>query len=153
MSNVKKKKMPSGRRYPGGRNAPGSRVQFSPSNIGSSSFSSGNGNGADDKKSGDPLGVRLLAPKHVPIPSIPVDGQLMFEALSLATSIIAACLQLLHLYRTIWWLPQSYNEYSMVSYYTKYLTLYRTFKIRNYFAINQIYIHYSYLILSLSLHF
>ncbi|XP_033216276.1 transmembrane protein 39A isoform X2 [Belonocnema kinseyi] len=105
--------MPPGRRYPGGRNGPGGRIQFSPPNIGGTNSSSAIGNGADEKKSVDSIGGRLLAPKHVPIPTIPVDGQLMFEALSLATSIIAACLQLLHLYRTVWWLPQSYNEYTM----------------------------------------
>lgn len=109
--------MPGGRRNPGGRGGPGGRMQF---NICSTAHSSNGGtnggsvNGTDDKRVSEPVGGRPLAPKHVPIPAVPVDGQLMFEALSLGVSIIAACLQLLNLYRTVWWLPQSYNEYSMV---------------------------------------
>lgn len=70
------------------------------------------GSGVDDKRI-DEIYVKCLAPKHVPIPLVPIDGQLTFEALSLVVSIIAACLQLLNLYRTVWWLPHSYNNYSM----------------------------------------
>ncbi|KAG5305600.1 T39AB protein, partial [Acromyrmex insinuator] len=70
-------------------------------------------NGADDKRFDEIYGGRSLAPKHIPIPAVPVDGQLSFEALSLVVSIIAACLQLLNLYRTVWWLPNSYNGYTM----------------------------------------
>ncbi|XP_014297600.1 transmembrane protein 39A isoform X1 [Microplitis demolitor] len=66
----------------------------------------------DDKKYNDNVN-KLLAPKHVPIPTVPVDEQLIFEAISLGISVIAACLQLLNLYRTVWWLPQSYNDNSM----------------------------------------
>lgn len=86
------------------------------------------GSGADDKKPDETYGVRgsALAPKHVPIPVIPVDGQLTFEALSLVVSIVAASLQLLNLYRTVWWLPHSYNDYSMVSFYR--LLLYYVYK-------------------------
>ncbi|KAG8040370.1 hypothetical protein G9C98_000941 [Cotesia typhae] len=69
----------------------------------------------DEKKYSDNVNNvnRLLAPKHVPIPTVPVDGQLTFEAISLGISVIAACLQLLNLYRTVWWLPQSYNDNSI----------------------------------------
>jgi len=71
-------------------------------------------NGIDDKRLDEIYGGRSLAPKHIPIPAVPVDGKLSFEALSLVVSIIAACLQLLNLYRTVWWLPNSYNGRSMV---------------------------------------
>lgn len=73
----------------------------------------------DEKKYSDNVNNvnRLLAPKHVPIPTVPVDGQLTFEAISLGISVIAACLQLLNLYRTVWWLPQSYNDNSIVIYF------------------------------------
>jgi len=79
-------------------------------------------NSADDKRFDEIYGGRSLAPKHIPIPAVPVDGQLGFEALSLIVSIIAACLQLLNLYRTVWWLPNSYNGYTMVCYICIYYT-------------------------------
>lgn len=110
--------MPGGRRNPGGRGGPGGRIQFNvcPSPQSSNSVTNSSPNSSiDEKRICEPIGGRPLAPKHVPIPAVPVDGQLMFEALSLGISIVAACLQLLNLYRTVWWLPQSYNEYSMVS--------------------------------------
>ncbi|XP_015604761.1 transmembrane protein 39A isoform X2 [Cephus cinctus] len=115
-TDTKESTMPGGRRNPGGRGNSGARIQ-----SGASNNSSGNGSApsnlttgvTEEKKSGESIGSRPLAPKHVPIPSVPVDSQLMFEALSLAVSAIAASLQLLNLYRTVWWLPQSYNEYTM----------------------------------------
>ncbi|KAF7998313.1 hypothetical protein HCN44_009711 [Aphidius gifuensis] len=67
----------------------------------------------DDKKNIDTINGRLLAPKHVPVPQIPVDGLLKFETISLIASIIAASTQFLNLYRTVWWLPNSYNNYAM----------------------------------------
>ncbi|XP_014599514.1 PREDICTED: transmembrane protein 39A isoform X2 [Polistes canadensis] len=106
--------MPSGRRNASGRSAPTSKSQ---SNLASSTGRSNSGDrvlgsGGDEKKLDDNYG-KLLAPKHVPIPMVPVDGPLTFETLSLVVSVIAACLQLLNLYRTVWWLSHSYNSYSM----------------------------------------
>ncbi|XP_015110557.1 transmembrane protein 39A [Diachasma alloeum] len=98
--------MPGARRNPS-RNGPGRLL-----NVPSPTSPSPSPPQSDDKKQDSPNG-RLLAPKHVPIPAVPVDDQLTFEALSLGISILAACLQLLNLYRTVWWLPQSYNDYSM----------------------------------------
>ncbi|XP_020296483.1 transmembrane protein 39A isoform X2 [Pseudomyrmex gracilis] len=72
------------------------------------------GSVADDKRIDDVgYGGKSLAPKHVPMPVVPVDGQLAFEALSLVIFVVSACLQLLNLYRTVWWLPYSYTGYSM----------------------------------------
>ncbi|XP_043269249.1 transmembrane protein 39A isoform X2 [Venturia canescens] len=108
--------MPGGRRNPGGRGGPGGRMQFNvcPTSQSSNTVTNVNPNSLiDEKRLCESIGGRPLAPKHVPIPAVPVDGQLMFEALSLGISIVAACLQLLNLYRTVWWLPQSYNEYSL----------------------------------------
>ncbi|XP_034940123.1 transmembrane protein 39A [Chelonus insularis] len=68
---------------------------------------------SDEKRYGESINNRLLAPKHVPIPAVPVDDQLFFEALSFGISIAAALMQFLNLYKTVWWLPQSYNDYSM----------------------------------------
>ncbi|XP_063993463.1 transmembrane protein 39A [Diachasmimorpha longicaudata] len=99
--------MPGARRNPS-RNGAGRLLNVSSPTSPSPPSSPQN----DDKKLDTP-NSRLLAPKHVPIPAVPVDDQLTFEALSLGISIMAACLQLLNLYRTVWWLPQSYNDYSM----------------------------------------
>ncbi|XP_047344049.1 transmembrane protein 39A isoform X1 [Vespa velutina] len=106
--------MPSGRRNASGRSAPTSKSQFSFASPTGRSNSGDRilGSGGDEKKLDDNYG-KLLAPKHVPIPMVPVDGPLTFEALSLVVSIVAACLQLLNLYRTVWWLSHSYNSYSM----------------------------------------
>ncbi|KAK0163347.1 hypothetical protein PV327_007038 [Microctonus hyperodae] len=102
--------MPGARRNPT-KNIPSGRM---PTNVCQPSVGSlQNVSITEEKKSNDGMNSRLLAPKHVPIPSIPVDGQLTFEALSFGISIVSASLQLLNLYRTVWWLPQSYNEYSM----------------------------------------
>ncbi|XP_068971814.1 transmembrane protein 39A isoform X4 [Bombus flavifrons] len=114
--NVKSNTMPGGRRNAASRNGQSkSQANFSvSSNIGirSNSGERTTGNGADDKKS-ELCGMKALVPKHVPIPVVPVDGHLTFEALSFVVSIIAASLQMLNLYRTVWWLPHSYNNYSM----------------------------------------
>lgn len=114
--------MPGARRNPT-KNIPSGRV---PTNVCQSSIGSvQNVSITEEKKSNDGMNGRLLAPKHVPIPAIPVDGQLTFEALSFGISIVCASLQLLNLYRTVWWLPQSYNEYSMVlKIFIHYLHLY-----------------------------
>ncbi|XP_017760704.1 PREDICTED: transmembrane protein 39A [Eufriesea mexicana] len=109
--------MPGGRRNAASRNGQTkSQANFSvSSNIGirSNSGERTAGSGADDKKSEEYRGIKALVPKHVPIPVVPIDGHLTFEAVSLVVSIIAASLQMLNLYRTVWWLPHSYNNYSM----------------------------------------
>jgi len=111
--------MPGGRRNAVSRTgptarSPSSNVGLTNSNGRSNSGERANANGVDDKRLDEIYGGRSLAPKHIPIPAVPVDGKLSFEALSLVVSIIAACLQLLNLYRTVWWLPNSYNGRSMV---------------------------------------
>ncbi|KAJ8985360.1 hypothetical protein NQ317_008393 [Molorchus minor] len=50
------------------------------------------------------------APKHFPFPNTPVDDDLFFEFLLWFFSVVAAGLQYLHLYRTVWWLPYSYTK-------------------------------------------
>lgn len=110
--------MPSGRRNAASRNGQAkTQTNFTMSSNNGIRSNSGErtaGSGADDKKSEEPYGIKALVPKHVPIPIVPVDGHLSFEALSLVVSIIATSLQMLNLYRTVWWLPHSYNNYSMV---------------------------------------
>ena len=109
--------MPGGRRNAASRNGQTkSQTGFSGSaNVAVRSHSGERavGNFTDDKKSEECCGIKTLAPKHVPVPVVPTDSHLTFEALSLIESIIAASLQMLNLYRTVWWLPHSYNNYSM----------------------------------------
>lgn len=99
--------MPGGRRNAAGRAGPNGR---SGNCAGSANV---NGRSNSGERAIDEIYEKSLAPKHVPIPVVPVDGQLTFEAVSLIISLTAACLQLLNLYRTVWWLPHSYNNYSM----------------------------------------
>jgi len=58
---------------------------------------------------------RVISPKHVPIPCIPQDGNFVFEVIMFVFTGMTSFLQFLHLYRTVWWLPQSYTRYTMVS--------------------------------------
>lgn len=57
---------------------------------------------------------RVLAPKHIPVPNVPQDGNIMFEVIMFVFTGTTSFLQFLHLYRTVWWLPQSYTRYTMV---------------------------------------
>lgn len=101
--------MPAGKRYPGGRNIAG-RVQFHANSVSSNNVNLG----TEEKKNLESSGSRVLSLKHVPMPTVPVDSQLTFEVMSLVVAMVAVCMQLLNLYRSTWWLPQSYNDYSMV---------------------------------------
>lgn len=56
---------------------------------------------------------RVLAPKHIPVPNVPQDGNIMFEVIMFVFTGTTSFLQFLHLYRTVWWLPQSYTRYTM----------------------------------------
>ncbi|XP_053972655.1 transmembrane protein 39A isoform X1 [Hylaeus anthracinus] len=106
--------MPGGRRNAATRNGQTkSQTSFSGTTNVVTRSNSGDRVVVDDKKTDEFCGLKTLIPKHVPIPVVPIDGHLTFEALSLIVSIIAASLQMLNLYRTVWWLPHSYNNYSM----------------------------------------
>ena len=47
------------------------------------------------------------------LPLMPVDGPLTFEVVMFAFITVALLLQYLHLYRSVWWLPHSYNSNAM----------------------------------------
>ncbi|CAG0887551.1 unnamed protein product [Cyprideis torosa] len=55
----------------------------------------------------------IPCPKHVPIPHISQDSTLIFEGNMFLFTVLALALQYLHLYRTVWWLPHSYNQYAV----------------------------------------
>lgn len=105
--------MPPGRRN-ASRYGPAGKSGNNYSSVGRGNSGETAGSGVDDKRIDDGYGGKCLAPKHVPMPVVPVDGQLAFEALSLVIFVVSSCLQLLNLYRTVWWLPYSYTGYSMV---------------------------------------
>lgn len=52
-------------------------------------------------------------PKHVPFPNVDHSSELVNEFLIFGFTIIASATQFLHLYRTVWWLPNSYQKQSV----------------------------------------
>lgn len=54
-------------------------------------------------------------PKHVRFPDVPYHSELLNELMMFAYTIIAAALQFMHLYRTVWWLPESNTNQTMVN--------------------------------------
>ncbi|KAF6211546.1 hypothetical protein GE061_012059 [Apolygus lucorum] len=72
----------------------------------------------DDNKSkaggsNDGPGLKTVSPKHMPFPSLPADSPITFELIMFMFTTTAAFLQFLHLYRSVWWLPQSFTLHAM----------------------------------------
>ncbi|KAK6640916.1 hypothetical protein RUM44_012614 [Polyplax serrata] len=59
------------------------------------------------------LSCKVVTPKHIPIPHIPQESTIIFELYMFIFTTVASFLQFLHLYRSVWWLPQSYTRYTM----------------------------------------
>lgn len=65
-----------------------------------------------------PLGAKVStllldkppAPKHFPFPNVPIESNFIFEISMFAFTLICTCLQFMHLYRTVWWLPNSFTN-------------------------------------------
>lgn len=57
----------------------------------------------------------VITLKHFPFPNTPVENDLIFELLMFLYTSTAAALQFLQLYRSVWWLPHSFNIYAVVS--------------------------------------
>lgn len=53
-------------------------------------------------------------PKHISFPDVPNNSELANEFFIFAYTLLAAAMQFLHLYRTVWWLPESYTNTAMV---------------------------------------
>lgn len=49
-------------------------------------------------------------PKHFPFPNIATESDLTFEFGMFIFTAVATELQFLHMYKTVWWLPHSYNN-------------------------------------------
>ncbi|EFX81380.1 hypothetical protein DAPPUDRAFT_303413 [Daphnia pulex] len=56
------------------------------------------------------------SPKHISISYVSSDHSLVYESVVLFYSLSAFLLQILHLYRTVWWLPQSYEKNALKFY-------------------------------------
>ncbi|XP_055630919.1 transmembrane protein 39A-B [Toxorhynchites rutilus septentrionalis] len=63
-------------------------------------------NGDDDGQ----ISLGIPFPKHVPFPNVEHNSELLNEFLIFGFTIIASATQFLHLYRTVWWLPNSYTR-------------------------------------------
>nr|CAI5854314.1 unnamed protein product [Callosobruchus analis] len=57
-----------------------------------------------------PVLEQPLAPKHFPFPNVPHDDDILFEGLHWFFVVGSAGFQFLHLYRSVWWLPHSFNK-------------------------------------------
>lgn len=54
-------------------------------------------------------------PKHIRFPDVPYQSELLNELMIFSYTFIAAAMQFLHLYRTVWWLPESNTDQAMVN--------------------------------------
>lgn len=74
-------------------------------------------NGLDGSDTNDVSSLHSdpIATKHISISYAASDPTLVYESVVLFFSLSAFFLQLLHLYRTVWWLPQSYTQYAVVN--------------------------------------
>lgn len=54
-------------------------------------------------------------PKHIPFPDVPQPSEVMCELVMFVYTMIAAATQFLHLYRSVWWLPDSNSTQAVVS--------------------------------------
>ncbi|XP_014260397.1 transmembrane protein 39A-A isoform X2 [Cimex lectularius] len=70
---------------------------------------------SDDKSkvNGQMDGSKVVSPKHMPMPSLPQDGNITFEVIMFFFTCAVTFLQFLHLYRSVWWLPNSYTKFAM----------------------------------------
>lgn len=55
----------------------------------------------------------VVAPRHVQLPDIPVDNNVLFELLVFIYSALVLGLQYINLYKTVWWLPHSSAHYGL----------------------------------------
>ncbi|CAG2167609.1 unnamed protein product [Oppiella nova] len=54
-----------------------------------------------------------ISPKHINLPKLWSENELLFELQSMVVFIISMTTQYLNLYRTVWWLPQSHTNIAM----------------------------------------
>lgn len=54
-------------------------------------------------------------PKHIPFPEVPQTSEIFNELVMFVYTSLAASMQFLHLYRTVWWLPDSHSSHALVT--------------------------------------
>jgi len=62
-----------------------------------------------------PPAAAMVCAQYFPSPNLSVDPEALFEVIVFAYCMVAMALQLLHLYRSVFWLPHSYNDNAVVS--------------------------------------
>lgn len=77
--------------------------------------SSGNADNDDKPVTFDENSVYTPLPKHIPFPDVPTSSEILNEFYIFLFSLIATGAQFMHLYRTVWWLPDSYTNHTIVS--------------------------------------
>ncbi|XP_055856700.1 transmembrane protein 39A [Episyrphus balteatus] len=55
-------------------------------------------------------------PKHIPFPEIPSSSELLNELVMFLFILFGAGMQFLHIYRTVWWIPDSHTNHT-INYY------------------------------------
>lgn len=53
-------------------------------------------------------------PKHIPFPDVPQQSEIVCEMVMFLYTGLAASAQFLHLYRSVWWLPESNTKHIVV---------------------------------------
>jgi len=102
---IMKPRIPASRKSGGSRVASGQRHQPQENNSINDS--------ASTAASGKDSFMATAAELRKPIPMISHDGPIVFEAFIFIYCMMALLLQYLHLYKSVWWLPHSYNSYAM----------------------------------------
>ncbi|XP_013415459.1 transmembrane protein 39A [Lingula anatina] len=97
--------MPGGRRLLPRSQAASNLVHRSPKSESNTS----NGNTPTD----DMASQQQVILKHVHIPDIPSDSNLLFELILFVYCVVAMCMQYINLYKTVWWLPHSHATYAV----------------------------------------
>ena len=77
-------------------------------------ISMGGGNNAATSAVSSGAAVGIVSPRHVHLPDIPVDNNVLFELLVFIYSALVLGLQYVNLYKTVWWLPHSSAHYGLV---------------------------------------
>ncbi|KAI7685898.1 hypothetical protein SSS_05357 [Sarcoptes scabiei] len=57
----------------------------------------------------------FTVPEHVDLPELSDENELLYEMQTIVIFIIAMSTQYLNLYRTFWWMPDTYRRYAMVN--------------------------------------
>ncbi|XP_064628999.1 transmembrane protein 39A-like isoform X2 [Lineus longissimus] len=84
-----------------------------PGNVNMSNKVCGSSGHPSDKEAMTTFSGMIVQPKHAHFPDIPLDSCLFYEAVLFVYGILVMILQYVHLYKTVWWLPQSHATYGL----------------------------------------